>query len=77
MVLGGGLTLAAIGLLIGLPAAYGVTPLLRAVSDGVDARDGAAYAGVALLLFAVGLAACVIPAWRAMRVDPASVLRDE
>jgi putative ABC transport system permease protein len=77
MMLGGGLALAAIGLIIGLPAAYGVTPLLRAVAEGLDAKDGAAYGGVALMLFAVALAACVVPAWRAMRVDPATVLRDE
>ncbi len=44
---------------------------------GLDARDAAAYTGVASLLFAVALVASVIPAWRAMRIDPASVLREE
>lgn len=77
MVLGGGLTLAAIGLAIGLPAAYGVTPLLRAINSGMDARDSSTYAGAAAVLFAAALAACALPAWRAMRTDPARVLRNE
>jgi predicted permease len=77
MVLRAGLSLAVIGLLIGLPAAYSVTPLLRALDSGVNARDGVSFAGVAALLLAVALCASAIPAWRAMRVDPASVLRDE
>jgi putative ABC transport system permease protein len=77
MVLGGGFLLAAIGVGIGLPAAYGVTPLLRAVDSGVDAADGLAYIVVALVLFAVALGASAVPAWRVMRVDPASVLRNE
>ena len=77
MVLGGGFLLAAIGVAIGLPAAYGVTPLLRAVDDTLDAGDGLAYTGVALVLFAVALGASAVPAWRVMRVDPASVLRNE
>ena len=77
MVLKGGLTLAAIGLAIGLPAAYGVTPLLRMATEGLQAQETAVYAGVAALLFIVTLAASVAPALRAMRVDPACVLRSE
>jgi putative ABC transport system permease protein len=73
----GGLILAVLGLAIGLPAAYGVTPLLRAIGSALDARDAAAYTGVALALFAVALVASIIPAWRAMRVDPSTVLRNE
>ncbi|MGC4050482.1 MAG: ABC transporter permease, partial [Paludibaculum sp.] len=77
MVLQGGARQAGIGLLIGLPAAYAVTPLLRAASDGLEPQDPAVYLGVALLLFAVALSASLAPARRAMRVDPATVLRSE
>jgi predicted permease len=77
LVLRGGLGLASLGLLIGLPAAWGVTPVLCALSSGMDPHDGTAYSAVAALLFGVALAACVVPAWRAMRVDPARVLRNE
>jgi len=76
-VLRGGVILALMGLVIGLPAAYGVAPLLRAVDPGVEARDGVSYLGVAALLLLVAVAACAVPAWRAMRVDPARVLRNE
>jgi predicted permease len=77
MVIGGGVRLAAIGIAIGLPAAYSATPVLRAIGSGLGPTDGWAYSGVALLLFLIALLACVFPAWRAMRVNPASVLRAE
>ncbi len=77
MVLKGGLALAGIGLLVGLPAAYGVTPLLRMTTDGLEANETAVYAGVATLLFLVALAASAAPALKAMRVDPARILRSE
>jgi ABC-type antimicrobial peptide transport system permease subunit len=77
MVLGGGLAVAAIGLGVGLPAAYGVAPLLRTIDSGVQAGDVATYAGVTALLFGAALVACAVPAWRAMRADPATVLREE
>ena len=77
MVLKGGLALAGIGLLVGLPAAYGVTPLLRMTTDGLQANETAVYAGVAILLFIVALAASAAPALKAMRVDPAIILRSE
>jgi predicted permease len=77
MVLKGGLGLAGIGLLVGLPAAYGVTPLLRMTTDGLQANEAAVYAGVACLLFVVALAASAAPALKAMRIDPARILRSE
>jgi len=77
MVLKGGLTLAALGLTIGLPAAYGVTPLLRMTTEALEAQEASVYIGVSLLLFTVALAASLAPALRAVRVDPASVLRAE
>ena len=77
MVLRGGAVPAAIGMLLGFPAAYGAVGLLRALDPGINPRDSASYAGVAAILFAVALAACAMPAWRATRVNPITVLRDE
>ncbi len=77
MVLRGGLVLAGIGLAIGIPAAYGVTPLLKAVDSGIQAGDHITFGGVAALLILVALVACVVPAWRATRLEPSAVLRDE
>jgi putative ABC transport system permease protein len=77
MTLQGGLTLAGIGLLAGLPAAYGVTPLLRMTTDGLQANEAAVYAGVASLLFIVALAASAAPALKAMRTNPGRILHNE
>lgn len=77
MVLKGALTLAGAGLAIGLPAAYGVTPLLRMASEGLEPQAAVVYAGVSLLLLAVTMIASIAPAARAMRVDPVRVLRSE
>lgn len=77
MVLKGGLTLAGLGLLIGLPAAFAVTPLLRMTTDGLQPNESAVYVGVATLLFIVGLTASIAPALKAMRVDPVGTLRSE
>jgi ABC-type antimicrobial peptide transport system permease subunit len=77
MVLKGGVALAGFGLLAGLPAAYGVTPLLRMTTDGLQANETAVYAGVAILLFIVAVVASAAPALKAMRVDPARILRSE
>jgi len=77
MVLKEGLALAGIGLLTGLPAAYGVTPLLRMTTDGLQPNEPAVYVGVAILPLIVALAASAAPAMKAMRVDPARILRSE
>jgi hypothetical protein len=61
----------------GLPAAYGVAPLLRMTTDGLDANEAAVYAGVASLLFAVAIAASASPALKAMRINPVRILRSE
>jgi putative ABC transport system permease protein len=77
MVVKGGLALAGIGLLAGLPAAWGITPLLRMTTDGLQANEVTVYAGVAVLLFVVAIGASAVPALKAMRVDPARILRSE
>jgi predicted permease len=77
MVLAKGLRLAAIGLTIGLAAAFALTRLMESLLFDVRATDPITFAGVAALLMVVALAACWIPARRAMRIDPADALRYE
>lgn len=58
-------------------AATGLTGFLKSLLFGVRATDPITLAGVSLLLFAAGLLACYIPARRATRADPMTVLRHE
>ncbi|HET9402468.1 MAG TPA: ABC transporter permease [Candidatus Acidoferrales bacterium] len=72
-----GLTLAVIGAAAGLAGAFGVTRVLSTLLYGVQPRDPWIFAGVTLLLTLASIAACIIPARRAMRVDPIIALRHE
>ncbi len=65
------------GLLLGLATAYPGTKLVRSLLFETAPLDPASYAGAALVLSLVAAAACVVPALRATRVDPAVVLRSE
>jgi predicted permease len=69
--------LAGLGLLIGVLCALGLTRVLTSLVYGVSAADPVAFAGVALLLLTVALLASLVPARRAARVDPMSVLRSD
>ncbi|HEY1184578.1 MAG TPA: ABC transporter permease [Bryobacteraceae bacterium] len=72
-----GLRPLAYGLMIGLPLAFGVTRLLRAVLAGVSPGDPVTFLAAGAVLTLAGVAGCAIPARRAVRVDPAVVLRCE
>jgi len=65
----------AIGLAAGLLAAFGVTRILRMALVGVSPGDPITFLAVILILSAVGMLGCVIPARRAVRVDPLVALR--
>jgi putative ABC transport system permease protein len=77
MVLGQGAKLAVIGVVMGLGASLALTRLMSSLLFGVSAHDPLTFAGVAILLALVSLAACYIPARRAMKVDPMVALRHE
>jgi predicted permease len=65
------------GVAIGLAASFGLTRLMANMLYGVNASDPATFCAVALVLSAVALAASIIPARRATRIDPTMALRHE
>ncbi len=75
--LGGGARLAGLGVGIGLVLAAAMTRLLSGMLFGVTPLDVTTLAAVSALLVAVALAASALPAMRAARIDPASVLRSD
>ena len=77
LVVGGSLGLTAIGVVIGLLGAFALTRFMGGLLYGVSASDPTTFAGVAVLLVLVALAASSLPAWRAATVDPVTVLRAE
>jgi len=77
LVLFNGFRLVAGGILIGLFASYGLTRFLASQISGVSVRDPWTFAAVVTLVVIVGLAACLLPARRAARVDPLVALRYE
>jgi putative ABC transport system permease protein len=77
LILARGLKLALIGVAIGFAASLALTRLMSSLLFGVSATDPVTFAGITILLVAVSLAACYIPARRAMQVDPMVALRYE
>jgi putative ABC transport system permease protein len=77
MVLGGGVSLALVGIGAGLILAFAVTRLLRGLLHGVTPADPSTFAVVAIALTGVAALASLVPAWRASRVDPVVALKSE
>src|SRR6202162_4262042 len=77
MVIARGVRLVAAGIAIGLIASYALTRYLASQVWGISTRDPWTFAGVIMLVVLVGLAACLLPARRAARVDPLVALRYE
>jgi putative ABC transport system permease protein len=66
-----------IGVMVGLAGAVALTRVLSGQLFGVSATDPLTFLAVPAILIMVALVACVVPAKRALAVDPASVIRSE
>jgi putative ABC transport system permease protein len=77
LVLRQGLTLALLGVALGVAASLALTRLMKTLLFGVSTTDPLTFAGVALLLTCIALLACWLPARRATKVDPLIALRSE
>jgi hypothetical protein len=75
LIVGQAVVVAGTGVVVGLVTAGGVTRLLEAQLFGVSRVDPATFAGTAILTFAAAIVASLVPASRAVRIDPARTLR--
>ncbi|HMG35338.1 MAG TPA: ABC transporter permease [Blastocatellia bacterium] len=77
LVVGSGIKLVAAGLVLGFVAALALTRLMQGLLFGVSATDPVTFTAICVVLFAVALFACLVPAFRAARVEPMVALHHE
>ena len=77
MVLSRGTALILLGVVIGIAAAAGLTRLIRQSLFGIEPTDLPTFVGVTFFVVAIALLACLVPVWRAVRVDPMIALQAE
>jgi ABC-type antimicrobial peptide transport system permease subunit len=72
-----GLVLTSVGLVVGLAGAFAMNRLIASLLFGVQPTDPTTLVAVVATITLVAALACWLPAWRASRVDPIVVLRDD
>jgi putative ABC transport system permease protein len=77
LVIGNGMSLALVGVIVGVPAALAFTRLMGGLLSGISSTDPVTYIAVVMMLAASALLASYVPARRATRVDPVVALRAE
>jgi ABC-type antimicrobial peptide transport system permease subunit len=75
LIIGRGFVLVSIGVTIGVLASFGLTRFIENMLFGVTPTDPLTFAAIVVLLGLVALLACLVPALRALRVNPIVVLR--
>ncbi len=77
LVLGRGLAITGGGIVVGAAAAVALTNWLGDLLYAVSPRDPIVFGAVLAIMLVVSLVACVVPSWRAARVDPLAALRQD
>jgi putative ABC transport system permease protein len=77
LILGQGMKVVSIGVVVGVFTALGVTRLMASLLFGVGAADTVTFVGASALLLTVAWLACLVPARRGVKAQPAAVLRNE
>jgi putative ABC transport system permease protein len=77
LILRQGLVQLGLGLALGLLGAFGISRVLRTLLVQITPTDPVTFASITILLTVVAIAACLVPAWRATRLDPLVALRTE
>ena len=75
LVLHGGMKLVGLGVVLGLLASAGTARLIQSLLFSIEPLDPMVYGGVALLFAGIAVLACLLPSWRASRIDPLVALR--
>jgi putative ABC transport system permease protein len=75
MIVTSGLSMTAIGAIAGLAGAATLAGTLRGLLFGIQPLDPLTFAAVLMLLLATATVACLVPAWRAVRIPPTTALR--
>ena len=77
LVVGEGFRMVILGMILGVGGGVALTRYLSSLFFGVSPTNATTYAEVVLLMIAIALLACLLPAWRALRVNPMVALRHE
>jgi ABC-type antimicrobial peptide transport system permease subunit len=77
MVLRQGLMLTAVGLILGIGGALALTQMMSGLLFGVRPADPLTFGGVVLILILIAACACLLPARRAVAIDPIAALRSD